>query len=119
MLCLFFDHLVQALNIGVLPSTHSSCLCSRGLNASGPAPHPFPSLLPFLVLTTPFSSSQGLGKTMQAISILGYLKVHRAVPGPHLICAPKTTLPTWMTEIARWCPALRAVKFHGNQEERV
>jgi len=56
---------------------------------------------------------------MQAISILGYLKVHRAVPGPHLICAPKTTLPTWMTEIARWCPALRAVKFHGNQEERV
>ena len=36
-----------------------------------------------------------------------------------MVVAPKSTLGNWMRELNRFCPALRAVKFHGNQEERV
>ena len=38
--------------------------------------------------------------------------------GPHLICVPKSTLSNWMNELNRWCPSLRAFRFHGNKEER-
>lgn len=62
---------------------------------------------------------QGLGKTLQTISLLGYLHEYRGINGPHLIIVPKSTLHNWINEIRRWCPVLRPVKFHGNQEERV
>lgn len=38
--------------------------------------------------------------------------------GPHLIIVPKSTLGNWEKEIERWCPEIRVVRFHGNQEER-
>ena len=31
---------------------------------------------------------------------------------------PKSTLGNWLNEVNRWCPSLRAIKLHGNQEER-
>lgn len=31
---------------------------------------------------------------------------------------PKSTLSNWMNELDRWCPSLRAIKFHGSKEER-
>jgi SWI/SNF-related matrix-associated actin-dependent regulator of chromatin subfamily A member 5 len=40
------------------------------------------------------------------------------VQGPHLICVPKSTLSNWMNELNRWCPSLRAIRFHGGKEER-
>ena len=43
-----------------------------------------------------------------------YLKIQ----GPHLVCVPKSTLSNWMNELNRWCPSLRAIRFHGNKEER-
>ncbi|KAI9912264.1 hypothetical protein PsorP6_008845 [Peronosclerospora sorghi] len=30
-----------------------------------------------------------------------------------------TKQPNWLAEFGRWCPSLRAVKFHGNKEERL
>lgn len=62
---------------------------------------------------------QGLGKTLQTISLLGYLHEYRGITGPHMVVAPKSTLGNWMNEIRRFCPVLRAVKFLGNPEERV
>jgi len=62
---------------------------------------------------------QGLGKTLQTISLLGYLHEFRGITGPHMVVAPKSTLGNWMKEIQRFCPVLRAVKFLGNPEERV
>jgi SNF2 family DNA or RNA helicase len=62
---------------------------------------------------------QGLGKTLQTISLLGFLHEFKGITGPHLVIVPKSTLGNWMKEIARFCPVLRAFKFHGNQEERV
>jgi SWI/SNF-related matrix-associated actin-dependent regulator of chromatin subfamily A member 5 len=60
----------------------------------------------------------GLGKTLQSISVLVYMQEYKNVTGPHLIVVPKSTLSNWMNEIARWAPTLKAVKFHGNKEER-
>ena len=64
-------------------------------------------------------SLQGLGKTLQTISLLGYLHEYRGITGPYIVIVPKSTLHNWMNEFRKWCPVLRATKFHGNQEERV
>ncbi len=64
-------------------------------------------------------SLQGLGKTLQTISLLGYMKHYRNIPSPHLVIAPKSTLSNWMNEIKRWVPTLRAVCLIGDQEKRV
>lgn len=58
------------------------------------------------------------GKTLQTISLLGYLKHFRGMNGPHLIIAPKSTLTNWMNEIKRWVPTLNAVCLIGQQEAR-
>ena len=57
--------------------------------------------------------AQGLGKTLQSISILGYLKENKQARGIHLVVAPLSLLGTWMSEIARWCPMLKAKRLHG------
>ncbi len=62
---------------------------------------------------------QGLGKTLQTISLLGYLHEFRGITGPHMVIVPKSTIGNWLKEFKRWCPVIRAVKFLGNAEERV
>ena len=58
------------------------------------------------------------GKTLQSIAILAYHWEYLRIQGPHLICVPKSTLSNWMNELNRWCPSLRAIKFHGAREDR-
>jgi SWI/SNF-related matrix-associated actin-dependent regulator of chromatin subfamily A member 5 len=55
-----------------------------------------------------------VGKTLQTISLLGYLHEYRGITGPHMVVVPKSTLGNWMNEFKRWCPMIRAFKFHGN-----
>ncbi|CAI5467210.1 unnamed protein product [Closterium sp. Yama58-4] len=64
------------------------------------------------------ADEMGLGKTLQSISLLGYLHEFKGISGPHMVVAPKSTLGNWIKELNRFCPVLRAFKFHGNQEER-
>lgn len=64
------------------------------------------------------ADEMGLGKTLQTISMLGFLRQYKNITGPHLVIVPKSTLGNWMNEIKRWCPEMRAIRFHGNQEER-
>jgi len=64
------------------------------------------------------ADEMGLGKTLQTISLLGYLSEYRGISGPHLIAVPKSTLGNWINEIKRWCPHMRAFKFHGSKDER-
>ena len=40
------------------------------------------------------------------------------ITGPHMVVVPKSTLGNWMNEFKRWCPMIRAFKFHGNAEMR-
>jgi SWI/SNF-related matrix-associated actin-dependent regulator of chromatin subfamily A member 5 len=35
-----------------------------------------------------------------------------------MVIVPKSTLHNWLNEFRRWCPVIKAVKFHGNREER-
>ncbi len=64
------------------------------------------------------ADEMGLGKTLQTISLLAYLREYRGINGPHMVIVPKSTLHNWMNEFKRWCPPIKAVKFHGNAEER-
>lgn len=64
------------------------------------------------------ADEMGLGKTLQSISLLGYLKEHRGVKGPHLILVPKSVLGNWEREIGKWCPSLKCLKVHGDKETR-
>lgn len=64
------------------------------------------------------ADEMGLGKTIQTICLLGYLKHFCGVRGPHIIIAPKSVVPNWIREVNRWCPSLKAFKFHGSKEER-
>jgi SWI/SNF-related matrix-associated actin-dependent regulator of chromatin subfamily A member 5 len=64
------------------------------------------------------ADEMGLGKTLQTISLLAYLREFRGITGPHMIIVPKSTLHNWLAEFRRWCPVIKAVKFHGNAEER-
>jgi SWI/SNF-related matrix-associated actin-dependent regulator of chromatin subfamily A member 5 len=50
---------------------------------------------------------------------VAYLYEYRGITGPHLVIVPKSTLHNWMSEFRRFCPTIKCVKFHGNQEERV
>ncbi|MGH0152423.1 UNVERIFIED_CONTAM: hypothetical protein FKN15_049185, partial [Acipenser sinensis] len=64
------------------------------------------------------ADEMGLGKTLQTISLLGYMKHYRNVPGPHMVLVPKSTLYNWMNEFKRWVPSLRAVCLIGDKDQR-
>ncbi|CAG9859824.1 unnamed protein product [Phyllotreta striolata] len=64
------------------------------------------------------ADEMGLGKTLQTISLLGFMKHYKNVPGPHIVIVPKSTLSNWMAEFKKWCPTLRAVCLIGDQEAR-
>ena len=55
----------------------------------------------------------GLGKTLQTISLIAYLKVERKLKGPSLVVCPLSVLSAWCTEFATWAPSLRVVKLHA------
>ncbi len=61
----------------------------------------------------PSSQSQGLGKTLQTISLLAYLNEYRGITGPHMVIVPKSTLHNWLNEFKRWCPTIRAGVYVG------
>jgi len=60
----------------------------------------------------------GLGKTLQSIAFLAYLKDNMQVSGPHLVVVPLSVMSNWMAEIERFCPSMRCIRFHGPKQER-
>lgn len=60
----------------------------------------------------------GLGKTLQTISFLGYLKYMCNKPGFHLVVVPKSTLDNWRREFGKWIPGFNTVVLQGDKEER-
>lgn len=51
------------------------------------------------------ADDMGLGKTIQAIAFM----LHKADKGPSLVVAPKSVVPNWAQEIARFAPGLNPV----------
>jgi len=55
----------------------------------------------------------GLGKTIQSIGYMAALQQHLHKKGPFLIVVPLSVLSNWISEIEKFCPSFRAVRFHG------
>ena len=71
-----------------------------------------PTLLP-----SPLPKS-GLGKTIQALSLLCHLAEEKGIWGPFLVICPSSTLPNWTAELARFTPDFRFLPYWGTQKER-
>ena len=63
------------------------------------------------------ADEMGLGKTLQTIAFLAHLKFVLRVPGPHLVICPLSVLSSWMIELKRFCPALKALKLHSSDPD--
>lgn len=67
----------------------------------------------------------GLGKTLQTLSLIQYLKANDPKRGtgrlqrPFLVICPLSVLSSWMAEARRWAPGLKVIRFHGPVKERV
>ena len=59
----------------------------------------------------------GLGKTVQTISFLAFLREMESF-GPFLVVAPLSTLGNWINEFERWTPSIKTLLYHGNPTER-
>lgn len=70
--------------------------------------HMFQNGMPMIL-----GDQMGLGKTIQSIGFLAYLHHSMGKHGPHLIVVPLSVLSNWISEIERFCPSFRAVRFHG------
>ena len=65
------------------------------------------------------ADDMGLGKTIQTISFMCYLwETKKVRDRPHLVIAPKSTIPNWMKEMRNWAPDLRCVNLIPTQEHR-
>ncbi|KAG1680939.1 hypothetical protein FOA52_009898 [Chlamydomonas sp. UWO 241] len=62
------------------------------------------------------ADEMGLGKTLQSIAFLAHLKYVRGVEGPHLVVVPLSVLPNWVAEFRKFCPEMRVVRLHVNDE---
>jgi SNF2 family DNA or RNA helicase len=60
----------------------------------------------------------GLGKTVQAISLLAALHQEDCLGRPHLVVVPLSTARNWEREFAAWAPYLNVVCLTGNAAAR-
>ncbi|CAN0921812.1 Probable helicase CHR10 [Linum grandiflorum] len=60
----------------------------------------------------------GLGKTLQAISFLSYLKFQQKSPGPFLVLCPLSVTDGWVSEMAKFTPRLTVLRYMGDKEHR-
>ncbi|XP_028798890.1 probable helicase CHR10 isoform X2 [Neltuma alba] len=60
----------------------------------------------------------GLGKTLQAISLLSYLKEYQLSVGPFLVLCPLSVTDGWVSEIVKFSPKLKVIKYVGGKEYR-
>ena len=59
----------------------------------------------------------GLGKTVQAISLLIYLSHMESKSINALVVVPGSTIGNWKKEFGLWSPHFEVVVYHGNQTE--
>ncbi|KAD5316947.1 hypothetical protein E3N88_16893 [Mikania micrantha] len=60
----------------------------------------------------------GLGKTLQAISFLSYLKFSRGLHGPFLILCPLSVTDGWISEVTKFSPKLKVLRYVGDKQHR-
>ncbi|KAL3693838.1 hypothetical protein R1sor_007489 [Riccia sorocarpa] len=70
------------------------------------------------VLIRHVGMQMGLGKTLQSITLLAYLKFQRNCPGPFLIISPLSVTDGWASELEKFAPKLRVMKYVGDKQQR-
>jgi ATP-dependent helicase STH1/SNF2 len=61
---------------------------------------------------------QGLGKTIQTISLITFLIEVKRQRGPYLVIVPLSTMTNWSGEFAKWAPQVHAISYKGNPAQR-
>ncbi|KAI0308557.1 SNF2 family N-terminal domain-containing protein, partial [Amylostereum chailletii] len=52
------------------------------------------------------------------LSLFAYAKEQNPKDAPHLVVCPLSVMSSWLSEIARWIPSFRAIRYHGSATER-
>lgn len=60
----------------------------------------------------------GLGKTVQTVSWLSWLKNSQGQQGPFLVVVPLSTMPAWADTFDKWAPDINYVQYHGRAAAR-
>ena len=60
----------------------------------------------------------GLGKTVQTISLVAFLREFKQINGVHLIIMPKSVVGNWMAEFKKWLPNVKVVNLIARKEQR-
>ncbi|XP_038681651.1 probable helicase CHR10 isoform X2 [Tripterygium wilfordii] len=60
----------------------------------------------------------GLGKTLQAIAFLSYLKVSCVSSGPFVVLCPLSVTDGWVSEMVKFTPKLKVLRYVGDKEQR-
>ena len=75
-----------------------------------------------VLFTLPDSSvdipPQGLGKTIQTISLVTFLIEVKKQRGPYLVIVPLSTMTNWSGEFAKWAPDVNMIAYKGNPTQR-
>ena len=61
---------------------------------------------------------QGLGKTIQTIAFLAFLREFKHIKNYFLIIVPKTVISNWKNEFRKWCPEIKLFNLIATKEER-
>lgn len=59
------------------------------------------------------ADDMGLGKSLQTLLILEFLKSHKRLTGPSLLVVPTSLVDNWGNEINKFCKSLTFLKFVG------
>lgn len=59
-----------------------------------------------------------MGKTIQTIAFLGFLREFKKINNYFLIIVPKTVIPNWKLEFKKWLPQCRVLNLIATKEER-
>ena len=65
------------------------------------------------------ADEMGLGKTLQTISFIAHQLHVKKEKGPFLVVVPLSVMFNWMQEFSKWCPSIKVVKLHSNDENEI
>jgi len=59
-----------------------------------------------------------LGKTIQTIAFLAFLREFKKVKSYFMVVVPKAVIPNWKNEFRKWCPDIRVLNLIATKAER-
>ena len=65
------------------------------------------------------ADQMGLGKTIQTIAFLGYLKEVKKLNGKFLIVSPKSVIGNWHKELRKWIPKMKSIRLMAKKEDSI